>query len=61
MPLIILFPVVQGLGFLAFMVAWTTYGVHLASMGTFSTNTFAAGNLQVTVSVSVRHKLVLSP
>lgn len=50
MPLVILFPVAQGLGFLVFMVAWTFYGVHLASMGEFSTNTFAAGNLQVTAS-----------
>lgn len=49
MPLIILFPVLQGLGFLLFFVVWAAYGVNLASMGEFSTKTFAAGNLQITV------------
>jgi len=48
-PLIILFPVIQGLGFCVFMIAWTVYSVNIASMGEFSTNTFAAGNIQVSV------------
>eukprot|EP00585_Thalassiosira_rotula_P006890 CAMPEP_0196143382 /NCGR_PEP_ID=MMETSP0910-20130528/13213_1 /TAXON_ID=49265 /ORGANISM="Thalassiosira rotula, Strain GSO102" /LENGTH=659 /DNA_ID=CAMNT_0041404827 /DNA_START=380 /DNA_END=2359 /DNA_ORIENTATION=+ len=49
MPLIIMFPVLQGLGFMVFMIAWTVYAVNIASMGEFSTNVFAAGNLQITV------------
>jgi hypothetical protein len=49
MPLIILFPVLQGLGFMVFMIAWTVYAVNLASMGDFKTNEFAAGNVQITV------------
>mmetsp|Transcript_23549 Transcript_23549/g.51009 ORF Transcript_23549/g.51009 Transcript_23549/m.51009 type:complete len:660 (-) Transcript_23549:216-2195(-) len=49
MPGIIFFPVIQGLGFMVFMIAWTVYSVNLASMGEFSTNTFAAGNIQISV------------
>mmetsp|Transcript_14870 Transcript_14870/g.25406 ORF Transcript_14870/g.25406 Transcript_14870/m.25406 type:complete len:555 (+) Transcript_14870:337-2001(+) len=49
MPLIILFPVLQGLGFMLFMIAWTVYAVNLASMGTLKTQSFAAGNIQITV------------
>mmetsp|Transcript_37605 Transcript_37605/g.80219 ORF Transcript_37605/g.80219 Transcript_37605/m.80219 type:complete len:658 (-) Transcript_37605:105-2078(-) len=49
MPLIILFPVLQGLGFMVFMIAWTVYSVNIASMGEFSTKVFAAGNIQITV------------
>ena len=50
MPLIILFPVLQGLGFMIFMIAWTVYAANLASMGDFSTKTFEAGNIQISVS-----------
>jgi len=49
MPMIICIPVVQGLGFMVFMIAWTVYSVNIASMGDFSTNTFAAGNIQISV------------
>lgn len=49
MPMIILFPVVQGLGFMVFMIAWTVYAVNIASMGELDTKEFAAGNIQVTV------------
>ncbi|KAL7547692.1 hypothetical protein ACHAWF_010968, partial [Thalassiosira exigua] len=49
MPLIILFPVLQGLGFCAFMIAWTVYAAHLASMGEFSTKQFAAGPIAISV------------
>jgi len=51
MPLIILFPVLQGLGFMLFMIAWTVYAANLASMGDFDTKTFDAGN----ITISVRH------
>ena len=51
MPLIILFPVLQGLGFMLFMIAWTVYAANLASMGEFDTKTFDAGN----ITISVRH------
>jgi len=36
MPLMVLFPVVQTLGFLAFMAVWLYYAVHLASTGTIT-------------------------
>lgn len=49
MPLIVLFPVLQGLGFMVFMIAWTVYAVNIASMGEFDTQEFAAGSIQVTV------------
>lgn len=49
MPLIILFPVLQGLFFMVFMIAWTVYSVNIASMGDFKTNTFAAGDYQISV------------
>ena len=51
MPLIILFPVLQALGFMVFMIAWTVYATNLASMGEFSTNQFAAGPIQISVSI----------
>lgn len=50
MPLIILFPVIQALGFMLFMIAWTVYSANIASMGEFKTNEFAAGPVQINVS-----------
>lgn len=49
MPLIILCPVLQGLGFCLFMIAWTVYSVNIASMGELVTNTFEAGNIKISV------------
>jgi hypothetical protein len=43
--------VLQGLGFLAFMTAWTVYSVNIASMGEFSTKTYAAATVQISVSI----------
>jgi choline transporter-like protein 2/4/5 len=40
MPLILFFPVVQGLGFLVFMICWTIYAVSVASMGEFEYSDF---------------------
>ena len=37
LPLIILFPVIQALGFAAFMIVWTVYSAYIASMGEFKT------------------------
>ncbi|KAK1743284.1 choline transporter-like family protein [Skeletonema marinoi] len=37
LPLIIVFPVIQALGFAAFMTIWTVYCAYLASMGEFKT------------------------
>lgn len=51
MPLLVLFPVVQGLGLLVFMVAWTVYAVNLASLGDLQVQEFNAG----VTSVSVRY------
>ena len=53
MPLIIFFPVLQGVGFLVFMVAWTFYAANLASMGEVSAKQVAAGNIQFSVSTFV--------
>jgi len=36
MPMIIFFPVIQGIGFMLFMIAWTVYSVNIASMGDFA-------------------------
>ncbi len=44
------FQVLQGLGFLAFMACWTVYAVNIASMGEFSTETYAAATVQISVS-----------
>ena len=49
MPLILFFPVVQGLGFLVFMICWTVYAVSIASMGEFQTTTYTATSLQISV------------
>jgi len=49
MPLIIFFPVLQGLVFMVFMIAWTVYATNLASMGAFDTNTFEAGDMKISV------------
>jgi hypothetical protein len=50
MPLILFFPVVQGLGFLVFMICWTIYAVSVASMGEFQTTTYTATtSLQISV------------
>ncbi len=43
--------VLQGLGFTAFMFFWTVFAVNIASMGEYSTSTYAAGTVQVTVSI----------
>ncbi len=43
--------VLQGLGFLAFMVCWTVYAVNIASMGEFSTETYAAATVKISVSI----------
>ena len=55
MPLIILFPVLQALGFMLFMIAWTIYVANLASMGEFSVTNFAAGPVQISVSAFVAY------
>ncbi|KAL3792860.1 hypothetical protein HJC23_004785 [Cyclotella cryptica] len=47
MPIIILFPVIQALGFMVFMIIWSVYAANLASMGEFSTNSFQAGPISV--------------
>eukprot|EP00804_Cyclotella_cryptica_P002570 CCRYP_010412-RA/>CCRYP_010412-RA protein AED:0.05 eAED:0.05 QI:226/1/1/1/0.83/0.71/7/1639/666 len=49
MPIIILFPVIQALGFMVFMIIWSVYAANLASMGEFSTNSFQAGPISVSV------------
>lgn len=49
MPTIIFFPVLQALGFCCFMVAWTVFSANIASMGEFSTKSFEAGNVAVSV------------
>lgn len=50
MPIIILFPVFQALGFMCFMIVWTVYAVNLASMGEFSTVSVTAGPISISVS-----------
>ena len=40
MVLILLLPVIQGLGFLLFMMVWTYYGSYLASLGTIEVSYF---------------------
>jgi len=39
MPMIIFLPIVQSVGFIAFMIIWTVYAVFLASLGDFTTTT----------------------
>lgn len=51
MPIIILFPVIQALGFMVFMIIWSVYAVNLASMGEFSTYSVTAGPISVSVSI----------
>lgn len=51
MPIIILFPVIQALGFMVFMIIWSVYAVNLASMGEFSTYSVTAGPISISVSV----------
>ena len=48
--LLTLLQVLQGLGFMAFMIAWTVYAVNIASMGEYSTSTYAAGPIKISVS-----------
>lgn len=50
-PLWLSVQVLQGLGFTAFMVCWTVYAVNIASMGEYSTSTYAAATVQVSVSI----------
>ena len=59
MPMIILFPVFQGLGFCLFMIAWTVYAVNLASMGEFSTEEYMVPGSSITISVSRISRLAL--
>jgi hypothetical protein len=49
MPGIIVFPVIQGLGLMVFMIAWCVYVAHLASMGDFSTSQYDAGPIKISV------------
>lgn len=51
MPTIILFPVIQALGFMVFMIPWTVYAANLASMGDFSTKSVSAGPISISVSL----------
>ena len=60
MPLITFFPVLQGVGFLVFMVAWTFYAANLASMGEVSAKQVAAGNIQFSVRIFLIEWLFLS-
>lgn len=53
MPLIVVFPVMQGLGFTVFMIAWMVYSVNIASMGDFKTEDYEAGSIKFTVSILV--------
>ena len=41
MPLLILLPIVQAIGFIIFMVAFLNYGIHLASLGHLETREFS--------------------
>lgn len=60
MPIIILFPVFQALGFMVFMIVWSVYAANLASMGEFSTNTFQAGPISVSVSMVLMRRSILN-
>jgi hypothetical protein len=50
MPVIILFPVIQAIGFMVFMIVWSVYAVNVASMGEFSTYSVTAGPISISVS-----------
>ena len=51
MPLIVLVPVVQATGFIAFMVVFTVYGVYLASLAKIVTQQFPLGTSGLEISV----------